>query len=84
MRLIPEFRLVEMSPNQTTNQRSLKINSNRRVVVATVAFGMGVDCPNVRQIIHLGVPDDVSSYIQEMCVCCWQGRRGINGYLFTV
>ena len=83
MRLIPEFRLVEMSPNQTTNQRSLKINSNRRVVVATVAFGMGVDCPNVRQIIHLGVPDDVSSYIQEMCVC-WQGRRGINGYLFTV
>ena len=26
---------------------------------------MGVRCPNVRQIIYLGVPDDVSSYIQE-------------------
>ena len=38
---------------------------NSMVVVATVAFGMGIDCKDVRQIVHVGLPDDVSSYIQE-------------------
>ena len=42
-----------------TNERNL------RVVIATVAVGMGVDCSNVRQIIHIGLPDDVCNYIQE-------------------
>ena len=76
---IPEFRLVEMFTSVTESDHKseildlFKINSNLRVVVATVAFGMGVDCPNVRQIIHLGVPDDVSSYIQET------GRAGRDG-----
>ena len=36
-----------------------------RLVVATVAFGMGLDCPDVRQVIHLGAPDETESYIQE-------------------
>ncbi len=33
-------------------------SSTLRVVCATVAFGMGLDCPDVRQIIHLGSSDD--------------------------
>ena len=36
-----------------------------RITVATVAFSMGVDCPDVRQIIHWGVPDDAEIYVQE-------------------
>ena len=35
------------------------------VVISTVAFGMGVDCADVRQIVHVGMPDDTESYIQE-------------------
>ena len=38
-----------------------------------MAFGMGVDCPNIRQIIHVGLPDDMSSYVQET------GRAGRDG-----
>ena len=34
--------------------------------MATVAFGMGIDCAHIRQIIHVGLPDDIRSYIQEI------------------
>ena len=40
--------------------------SNLRVVIATIiAFGMGIHCLDVRQIVRVGPPDDVESYIQE-------------------
>ena len=34
--------------------------------MATVAFKMGVDCPNFRQVVHIEMPDDISSYVQEI------------------
>ena len=53
-------------------------HSSLRVVIATVAFGMGVNCPDVRQIIHWGVPEDTEMYIQE------SGRAGRDGKLACV
>ena len=46
-----------------------------RIVIATIAFGMGLDCPNVRQVIHWGPSSDVESFIQET------GRGGRDGML---
>lgn len=40
-------------------------NGMVRVVVATVAFGMGIDSPNVREAIHWGPPEDLELYVQE-------------------
>ena len=76
---IPEFRLCDMFTSITENNHKSQIlilfksESNLRVVIATMAFGMGIDCQNVRQIIHVGTPDDVCSYIQET------GRAGRDG-----
>ncbi len=39
--------------------------STLRLVIATNAFGMGVDCRDIRHIIHWGVPSDVEQYVQE-------------------
>ena len=46
-----------------------------RVVVATVAFGMGLDSPNVRSVIHWGPPEDLDMYVKET------GRGGRDGLL---
>ncbi len=41
------------------------IDSHLRVVIATIAFGMGIDCHDIWQVIHYGSPSDIEYYIQQ-------------------
>ena len=49
-------------------------NSPLRIVIATVAFGMGLNCPDVRKIIHIGSPEDVECYLQQTGRAGWDGK----------
>ena len=76
---LPAFRLVDMymsCTEEVVKEEIIKAftqNTKLRIVAATVAFGMGVHCFGVREVIHLGPPDDTESYVQET------GRAGRDG-----
>ena len=67
----PRFRLVDMFMSCTEEivkesiVRLFTTDSHLRVVIATIAFGMGIDCHDIRQVIHYGSPSDIESYIQQ-------------------
>jgi len=50
-----------------------RIGSTLRLLVATTAFGMGVDCPDIERVINWGCPNTLEELVQET------GRGGRNG-----
>ena len=48
-----------------------------RVIVATIAFGMGIDCSDVREVVHVGAPDNIDFYIQETCRAGHDGQAAL-------
>jgi len=62
-----------LDPSIRTRNQAAFVNSEEMVIAATVAFGMGIDKPDVRLVAHTAIPKSIEAYYQET------GRGGRDG-----
>jgi len=68
-----DFYHAGLQPDERSDKQDAWIANKTRIMVSTNAFGMGIDKPDVRMVVHMELPDSLEAYFQEA------GRVGRDG-----
>ncbi len=72
-KITADFYHAGLDPTERAKKQSDWINNRKRIIVSTNAFGMGIDKPDVRFVVHMDLPDSLEAWFQEA------GRGGRDG-----
>lgn len=71
--IVSDYYHAGLTQDERSSKQEAWIENKTRVIVCTNAFGMGIDKPDVRVVIHADIPDCLENYYQEA------GRAGRDG-----
>jgi ATP-dependent DNA helicase RecQ len=78
-----DFYHAGLDPSLRREKQNQWMKGTSRVMVATNAFGMGIDKPDVRFVLHLDLPDSLEAYFQEAGRAGRDGERAVASMIYN-